>query len=449
MIRTCKPWTRFAVVSIAAAGLVSPVAAQPVVPVNPPPQYLARDAAVRQALQNNPALMTVRQQYGYGQAAIVIAKTYPFNPVYTGYFAQNSGPASADITSNLFLEDYISLELELRGQGGHRRAAASATATRIDWEIAQQEMAVSIAVIRAYNAVLYRQKKLEAFEEGLKLSEMTVANLRRSVDAGKLKTTDLVLPDADLRSARAQRNQVQAALASARGELRKLLGTLDDSFSVFGNLDVPLPTTDQTAFTQLALDQRPDLRARRAAICEAEAGLRLVEANRCGNPSLAPFFSYDNSRVSTIGGRISFPIPILNVRRGEIMKAQTDVAKVNSEVHQLELQASQDVLAALSRYAAASKWVAAYEKEVLPDLYQERSRTQELFTKNDPSIDLARFITVERAFLKASETLLDARFELSQAQADLALAAAEPQLALGPSQASLATPLTLPNEHRK
>ena len=53
------------------------------------------DAAVRQALLNNPGLMTVRQQHGYGEAALVIAKTYPFNPVYTGYFAQNSGPASA------------------------------------------------------------------------------------------------------------------------------------------------------------------------------------------------------------------------------------------------------------------------------------------------------------------------------------------------------------------
>jgi len=435
-----------ACITMACMGLAAPAAAQaPVAPTTQPSQFLARDAAVRLALQNNPALMTVRQQHGYGQAAIVIAKTYPFNPVYTGYFAQNSGPASAAITSNLFTEDYISLELELRGQGAHRRAAACATATRIDWEIAQQEIAVSVAVIRAYNAVLYRQKKLEAFEEGLKLSEQAFESLRRSVDAGTLKATDLVLPRADLESVRAQHSQVRTTLTAARSELRKLLGTLDDSFAVFGNPEVPLPTTmDQAALTRLALDQRPDLQARRAAVCEVEAGLRLVEANRYGNPSLAPFFSYDNTRVSTAGGRISFPIPVLNVRRGEIMKAETDVYKVRSEVQQLELQASQDVLAALSRLAGASKWAAAYEKEVLPDLNQEKERTEQLFAKNDPSVGLARFLTVERAYLKASETLLDARFEVSQAEADLALAVAEPTLALGPGQASLANPVTPP-----
>jgi Flp pilus assembly protein TadD len=59
----------------------------------------------------------------------------------------------------------------------------------------------------------------------------------------------------------------------ARSDLRRLLGTLDDSFSVEGSIDVPLPNTDQNALTQLALNLRLDLQARRAAIAEAEAAL--------------------------------------------------------------------------------------------------------------------------------------------------------------------------------
>jgi hypothetical protein len=85
----------------------------------------------------------------------------------------------------------------------------------------------------------------------------------------------------------------------------------------------------------------------------------------------------------------------------------------------------------------AQKWAAGYEKEVLPELYQEKVKTEQLFGKNDPSVDLGRYLTVERAYLKASDTLLDASFELSQAEADLALATAEPTLALGPGQTSL------------
>ena len=85
-------------------------------------KFMSREEAVRFALQNNPNLMVVRQQSGFAQAAIVSAKTYPFNPVYTGVVGQNGGPTNAMITNRVFNEHYVTLELELRGQGGYRRA---------------------------------------------------------------------------------------------------------------------------------------------------------------------------------------------------------------------------------------------------------------------------------------------------------------------------------------
>jgi cobalt-zinc-cadmium efflux system outer membrane protein len=438
--------TRLSLSLLTALSLTHPATAQTFAPVtNQPPPGLTRDLAIHYALQNNPALMTTRQQYGYAQAAIVLAKTYPFNPIYTGYVAGMSGAAESDFRNRVFTEDYVTLELELRGQGGHRRAAASAGASRIEWEIAQQEMALSIAVVRAFNTVLYRQKKLEVLEESLKLTEQSFEQLKRQVDSGKIKPLDIAVVRADLESARAQGSQLRTTLAGARSDLRKLLGTLDDSFAVLGKLDVPLPGGDQASFTQLALEQRPDLHARRAAICEVEANLRLVESNRYGNPQVGPFYSLDDSRISTIGARIVLPLPVLNTKRAEIMKAQTDVSKVRFEVQQLETQASQDVMAALTRYTNATKWAAAYETDVVPGLLSAKQEMERLLAQSDPSVDAARFLVVQRAYLKAIETLLDARFEVSQAQADLALAVAEPMLAVGPGTRAL--PARLGNPH--
>jgi hypothetical protein len=123
------------------------------------------------------------------------------------------------------------------------------------------------------------------------------------------------------------------------------------------------------------------------------------------------------------------------------LKAKTDVAKVRSETQELQLRAAQDVQAALSRYAQAKKWADAYDKEVVPNLSATMQEMDTLFANSDPSADLARVLTVQRAYLKAKETLLDARYELSQAEADLALAVAEPALALG------LTPAASPVEH--
>src|SRR5262249_49016061 len=139
-----------ALIAGAAALLLDSVTAQtPAVPAflaHP----LTREDAVRQVLQDNPLLRTVRQQRGLAGAAVVMARTYPFNPIFTSIVSHNSGPESAGITNRVFTEDYVVLELELCGQGRYRRAAASAAATRIEWEIVQQEIAVSIAAIRAY-----------------------------------------------------------------------------------------------------------------------------------------------------------------------------------------------------------------------------------------------------------------------------------------------------------
>lgn len=409
--------------------LAAVAGAQPPGPL-PIASSLTREEAVGQALHSNPTLMATRKQYGYAEAALIIAKTYPYNPVYTGYETYNSGQG---VSNRVYLEEYISIEVELRGQGKHRRAIGAAVASRIDWEISQQEIALSVAVIRAFNTVLYRQQKLAFVDENLKLSEQAFEGTRKQADTGKVTKLDLSLARADFDSARAQRGQTRTALAVARSELRKLLGTLDDTFIAAGNLDVPLPSTDPAAFTQLALDRRADLQAKRAALCEAEAAVRLIRANRFGNPNIGPYYEYDPTKITYLGMRLSFPLAIFNTKKGEILKAETDVMKIHAEVQNLELQASQDVQAALARWTDAHKWAEGYAVEVLPNLAGAKAELEALAAKNPA--EGARLVTVKRGYLKASENWLDARFEVSQAEADLALAVAEPSLAFGPPAA--------------
>jgi outer membrane protein TolC len=340
------------------------------------------------------------------------------------------------VTNYVYQEHYITLELEVRGQGKHRKAVAEASVSRVEWEICQQELLVSIAVIRAYNTVLYRSRKLEIFDELLRINEAGVRRLSEA-KVGKPKATDLLLARIDLDAQRAQRGQAQTAVTVARSELRRLLGTLDDFFIVSGDPDVWMPQTDPNALTQLALEQRPDLKARRAALSEAEASERLVVANRFGNPAVGPYYEYDPTRISYIGFRLGFPLPILNTRRGEIMGAKATVARVQSEVQQLEQQVSQDVQAALGRLSAATRWANEYAGDVLPALTSAKQDLEKKFANNDAEVSLANVLAVQRGHLKAVDTLLDARFEVSQAEADLAFATAEPALAVGPRPATM------------
>src|SRR5262249_17475494 len=102
------------------------------------PPILTRDAAVIWALRNNPELATLRQHNVIAAASVVIANTYPFNPVLEAKVRAASGPESAGITNRVSNEHKVLIDVEVRSQGQHRRRAADAALTRTDWEIAFQ-----------------------------------------------------------------------------------------------------------------------------------------------------------------------------------------------------------------------------------------------------------------------------------------------------------------------
>ncbi len=82
----------------------------------------------------------------------------------------------------------------------------------------------------------------------------------------------------------------------------------------------------------------------------------------------------------------------------------------------------------MGRRADATRCANEYALEVLPRLSNARQELETKFAGSAPDVTLANVLTVQRGYLKAAETWLDARYEVSLAEADLATA----ELALGP-----------------
>src|SRR5262249_21682960 len=201
-----------------------PLTAQTAVPA------VSRETAVRWALENNPELAAVRQQRGVAAAGVVIARTYPFNPVLESRVEAASGPASAGITNAVLNEHKILLEMELRGQGTFRRQAALAALSRTEWEIASQEIQLATRVLRAFDAVLYRHETLRLSDQRIRLNEQAAEQIRRLREAGKLNPADLILIGTEVADAKAQRGAAAVALVTAVYELRRVTGAVDEVF---------------------------------------------------------------------------------------------------------------------------------------------------------------------------------------------------------------------------
>jgi outer membrane protein TolC len=391
----------------------------------PLPPVLTRDVAVHWALLHNPELLAIRQQHGIAAAGVVIAKTFPYNPLLESRVQNASGPHEAGITNRTPIEQLLFFTLELWGQGRIRPQVARAALSRTDWEIAYQEQQLVVRVQRAFRGLLYRQEKLKLAEDIVRLNENAARQVQVAVDAGTLKPADLILVRTEVDNSRAALGPARSALATARAELLRALGASDGPFELEGELEIVSGKGDPQTLVQTALENRADLQARHAAVAEASARLRLEVANRFGNPTFGPAYVYDPSGIQMIGGQLNVPIPLFNCHRGEILQREAERTRAILEVQRTEVQIRQDVIAALARLEQAQKWTEEYINKILPNLQRSLEEMEKLFTQAAPNADLLRVIVTRRNLLRAQDGFLDALWEVSQARADLAAALGE------------------------
>jgi cobalt-zinc-cadmium efflux system outer membrane protein len=407
--------------------IASIASAQKPDPVASAPQVLTLESAVHFALENNPALAAQRQQHGIAAAKVVIADTYPFNPILENRIQGAGGPPAAGILQDVPVEHILVWEVELRGQRRFRRQGAAAGLARTDWEIARQEQLLAIQVVRAYEALVYRREKLKLIEETVAFNRRLVDDVKRLMDLGKLKSDDLIMAQTEVTDTLDLVGGGREALVAARQEIYRALGTCGGEFDVEGTLETPAEVWDAEALTQLACSRRADLQARRAATQEAAANRRLAIANRKGNPSVGPAFTYDPTKIHMIGAQINLPLPFPNRHRGEIMQSEAEEVRAALELRQAEVEVCQDVAAALAKLDATEKRAETYRSQALPDLRRAVEDMEKLFQAGD--VNLLKVIDVRRKLLKARDSYLDALWSVRQARADLLAATGEPVLA--------------------
>lgn len=400
-----------------------------------PPEVLTAEAAVAWALQYNPELAALRQQHGIAAAAVVIARTYPFNPTWTNKLFAVNGPESSGITNRVAMEQRVEIDLEVRHQGQYRRQAASAALTRTDWEIAFQEESLAVRVVRAFNTELYYRARLQLAEETVRLNRQTLEQVSEMVSRNLLRPPDRILAQSEVNSSTALLGAARGNVLRARQDVRRALGVTAEAFALSGSLQASPPPADAEALVPLALERRPDLHARQAAVAEADARLRLQIADRFGNPKLGPDYEYNETRDNFIGAEMVVPLPVFNTRKGEIMQRQAERTRAALDLRSTEVLIQQEVRAAADRLANARAWADSYRTQVLPDLEGSLQEVEGRFLKVG-DVPLLTVIDIRRKLLQARAGYLDALWEVSQARADLAAAVGDPSLALDPPEAA-------------
>lgn len=145
----------------------------------------------------------------------------------------------------------------------------------------------------------------------------------------------------DLDRVELQRVQYESDLQAAEVNLRtakiQLLQLLDDKTPIERfDVEGPFEFSDQIKpledFRQIALDQRPDLKAAIQSIQQAKSNYRLAVANGSTDPTFGAWYSYNPSFNNpndhqALGLSISVPLRIFDRNQGEKKRAQLDIGR--------------------------------------------------------------------------------------------------------------------------
>ena len=147
--------------------------------------------------------------------------------------------------------------------------------------------------------------------------------------------------------------EIQSAIVNLRTSKIQLLQLLNDrtpveQFDVTGNFDFSEELKPLEDFRQIALDERPDLRAALEAIQQANTNHKLAIANGSTDPTFGTWYSYNpafnnNFGRYTLGASVSIPLRVFDRNQGEKQRTQIDIGRNQQLTEETRAQVFSDV----------------------------------------------------------------------------------------------------------
>jgi cobalt-zinc-cadmium efflux system outer membrane protein len=382
--------------------------------------------AIARGLQENPDLQAKRQALGVAQGGVQQAELlFQENPRLSvdadfrnRRFTQPAGRSGVDIEMRLLQE------IEIAGQRGYRREAATKHLAQAELSVADVERLLRLEVTRGFYDLLALQEKITVQREVLATQEALLQAGLTRFDRGDISVLELDTlrldrdrTRSDLVSQEEERVRKEQQFRLALGEGEQLPLTL------IGNILTMAPDLARSAspltretLEICALEHRPDVKATRLAIEGREAELRLAQARRIPNISLGPLYKLDNED-QVIGGALSIPLPFLNRNQHEITAAMANLQVSRTELAARTLAVKHEVAAALARLQLISPQLASYGTTYLSNLTESMTYARRAYEAGEMSIfefsvTLDRLVQTRFRYLDTVLTYLQAKAEL-------------------------------------
>ncbi len=357
--------------------------------------HLSLAAAQRLALERNWDLLAAAAGVDAATAQKIVSHEFP-NPTFswsTTLINVDNHPSSTPSGNGLWDRSYdtifaVNQLFEIGGKRRNRQRSAQAGYEEAKAQFFDAKRTLDLGVAKAYFAAAQAEENARVLQEsaGTLRQEANLAGIR--LKAGEISSADKNQIDINAERFELDARSAQAAAAQARVGLEVLLGMPhpDGHCVLTDKLDNLIATAAAPATNSSGV-WRPDVVAAEAAWRRAEADLRLQKANRIPDPTvLAQYEHVPPDNPNTIGVGLSFPLPLWNRNRGNILAAQAVVEQARLAFEKTKAQAAADIATALLAYEDASKRWQNYRDSIRPKSEEVRKTKAYAYQKGGASL---------------------------------------------------------------
>lgn len=400
---------------------------------------LSADDAVIYALTHNGELAAFRSEVEAARALVQQASLRPNPQLEVERKEQVNGPDNDTMVGAM-------LPLELGGRRSARILVARRELELKQSLLSDRERLLAAEVRAKYGEALGELLKLGFTEDLLTTTDRGYRLVVARVTEGRTAPLEQNMTLVEVNRIRSMRESGQGKVEVAMLELRNLMAMRpEEPLRLRGDLDHLIePVPSLVVAKDIALRERPDLRAARALEDLAEA--RVVQARSEGRLDASLTGKYQlmnfgfpqqgfnsNGELVPIQGRfhslavgVTLDLPVRNRNQGAIAAAVAEKSAATQRREFAELTVQREVASALARYQSAARAAEIYRVGVQDQANANLDvirQTYELGSKTllDVIAEQRRFIETQTGYIEALVNTYQARVEIERAAASPSL----------------------------
>ncbi|MEI6846706.1 MAG: TolC family protein [Chlorobiaceae bacterium] len=380
-------------------------------------QTLSLPKVIEYSLQHNGDLQSFRAEQGLFEAGKVKAGLLP-NPTID--LEAGTGALTGSSTEST-LSVGISQELLLGGKRSKRLAVAERELDLYRYQLADRERLIREEVKTMFYDVILAEQRLVLADRSIALNRQLFEVSKARLAAGDIPELEMNLVKVEMARSEGSRIDAAKALNQNHKKLEAIIGLpVGTQYVISGTFQSTTPLTRTLEdLKQLALTQRPDIRALESERERGEAGVRLARAETVPNPTVGLALWRDTramkigelegtDKAYTIGIKLSMPIPVFDRNQAGVQEARARLNRTESRLSAVRRGVELEVERAYASCLSNEKILSLYNTNIIPQLEENLNLTEEAWRLGE--VGILSVIQEQKKFFEVRENYLMALY---------------------------------------